>query len=397
MKEFIYKAYSDDGSIIEDSLQAESRREAAQEIFARELHLIHLEEKKAPSSISFFRKPFSSRRKLALFAEEWASLLDAGLTITDSLALLEKQMDQREGHVISSIRKTISSGHGVGESFTGASCFPPFFLSLLSVGELSGTLPRELHRLSTYYLKEDRFISQLKGALAYPLFVTLFALCLFVVILTFILPSFALLFESLSIPLPPAASLALSFGLWLREYGALLGGFLFLLFASSLLFFCTKEGKKTAHSLLYRSHFYRRILLVRFSAALSALLESGHPLTESLRDARDVVGNEKAKRALSFAASHLERGEDFAQVLEESGFSLPLVSHLCRVGMESGELPRFLRQAEEILTHETERKIRRFRAILEPSLLLFTGAVTALMVFSVMLPVFQAAGSHVGG
>lgn len=91
MKEFIYKAYSDDGSIIEDSLQAESRREAAQEIFARELHLIHLEEKKAPSSISFFRKPFSSRRKLALFAEEWASLLDAGLTITDSLALLESR------------------------------------------------------------------------------------------------------------------------------------------------------------------------------------------------------------------------------------------------------------------------------------------------------------------
>lgn len=65
--------------------------------------------------------------------------------------------------------------------------------------------------------------------------------------------------------------------------------------------------------------------------------------------------------------------------------------------MESGELPRFLRQAEEILTHETERKIRRFRTILEPSLLLFTGAVTALMVFTVMLPVFQAAGSHVGG
>ena len=56
----------------------------------------------------------------------------------------------------------------------------------------------------------------------------------------------------------------------------------------------------------------------------------------------------------------------------------------------------FLRQAEEILTHETERKIRRFRTILEPSLLLFTGAVTALMVFTVMLPVFQAAGSHMG-
>lgn len=396
MKEFIFKAYSDDGSVIEDSVQAESQREAAAEIFARELHLIHLEEKKEPASLFSWSRPFGSRQKLALFAEEWASLLDAGLTMTDSISLLEKQMDKKERALLSSIRKTISTGHGVGESFERARCFPPFFLSLLSVGELSGTLPEELHRLSRYYLKEDHFIKSIEGALAYPLFVTFFALCLFIVILTFILPSFALLFDSLSIPFPPAASLALVLGLWLKDYGLYLAGALLFSITGAILFFYSKQGREMGHSLLYRSRFYRRLLLVRFCAALSALLESGRTLSESLRDSRDVLGNRNAQRALSFVADQLERGEDFPDVLERSGFSLPLVHHLCRVGMESGQLPRFLRQAEEILTHETERKIRRFRAILEPSLLLFTGAVTALMVFSVMLPVFQAAGSHMG-
>lgn len=236
MKEFIFKACSDDGTIMEDSLRAPSRQEAAEEIFSRNLHLIHLEEKKEPSSFSFRRRPFSSRQKLSLFAEEWASLLDAGLTITDSISLLENQMERKERDVLSSITKTISSGHSVGESFERARCFPPFFLSLLSVGELSGTLPEELHRLSRYYLKEDRFISQLKGALAYPLFVTAFALCLFIVILTFILPSFALLFDSLSIPFPPVASLALSLGLWLKDYGLYLALFLLLSLTGAILF-----------------------------------------------------------------------------------------------------------------------------------------------------------------
>ena len=152
MKEFIFKACSDDGTIMEDSLRAPSRQEAAEEIFSRNLHLIHLEEKEEPSSFSLRRRPFGSRQKLSLFAEEWASLLDAGLTITDSMSLLENQMERKERDVLSSITKTISSGHSVGESFERARCFPPFFLSLLSVGELSGHLPEELHRLSRYYL-----------------------------------------------------------------------------------------------------------------------------------------------------------------------------------------------------------------------------------------------------
>ena len=397
MKEFIYKAYDEGGALVEDTVQAESRREAAREVFGRDLHLIHLEEKKAKKDLLSWQRPFSSRRKLSLLAEEWAALLDAGLTMTDSLSLLEGQMGKKERKVLSAIGKTISAGHGIGDSFRTAHCFPPFFISLLQVGELSGTLPEELHRISKYYEKEDRFIRQLERALAYPLFTTLFSLVLFFVILTFILPSFALLFEALSLPLPKMASMALALGLWLRDYGALLFSVLFLLVLGGILFCLTGEGKKSLDRFLYHQTFYHRILLIRFCTPLSALMESGRTLSESLRDVREVLHNRAAASALSEVIRQLEAGKAFDKALGERGFGFPLVCQLCRVGMESGELPRFLRHAGDILSQETERKLHRFRSILEPSLLLFTGAVTAFLVFSVMLPVFQAAGRHMGG
>ena len=92
----------------------------------------------------------------------------------------------------------------------------------------------------------------------------------------------------------------------------------------------------------------------------------------------------------------LTSGEDFGNVISQASFSTPLVSRLVKVGMESGERPRFLLYGGHMAARETERKLKRFRTLLEPALLLFTGALTALLVFSVLLPVFTAAGSHLG-
>lgn len=396
MKEFIYKAYEEGSPPAEGFLTAETKEEAAEKIFDRGLHLIHLEEVKEERKYTF-RAPFSTRQSLSLFAEEWASLLEAGLTLTESLSLLEDQASSKERKVLKKIGKTISTGRGVWESFRRSQCFPPFFLSLLQIGELSGTLPEELRMLSSYYEKEDLFFRKLKSTLAYPAFVTLFALAIFLLILTFILPSFALLFEALSLELPLPARLALALSLWLKDLGKYLALLLLLLCLGGLVFLRTKEGRKVRDSLLYRSTFYRRLLLIRFCYTLSALLDSGRTMSESLAASGEVITNHSARRALKRVRDKVIRGGDFSKALGESSFSFPLITHLAKVGMESGELPRFLRYGGKILTRQAERKLARFRAILEPAVLLIVGLLTAAIVFSVMLPVFTAAGSHIGG
>lgn len=396
MKEFIYKAYEEGSPPSEGFLTAETKEEAAEKLFDRGLHLIHLEEVKEEKGYSF-RAPFSSRRTLALFAEEWASLLEAGLTLTESLSLLEDQLGGRERKVLKKIGKTISTGRGVWDSFRRSRCFPPFFLSLLQVGEMSGTLPAQLRRLSIYYEKEELFLRKLKSALAYPAFITLFALAVFLLILTFILPSFALLFDALSLDFPLPARAALNLGLWLKDYGKYLILLLLLIPLLILFYLKTEKGKKYRDHLLYRSAFYRRLLLIRFCYILSALLDSGRTMSEALSASAEVITNRTARRALKRIEEKVTRGTDFSRALGESSISFPLITHLARVGMESGELPRFLRYGGKILTRDAERRLARFRAILEPAILLLVGFFTAAIVFSVMLPVFTAAGSHIGG
>ena len=195
---------------------------------------------------------------------------------------------------------------------------------------------------------------------------------------------------------PLAAQAGLALGLFLRHWGMLLGLILFAVLIAGALYLRTRAGRRRKEVWLYRSAFYRRLLLIRFTLSLSSFLESGKPLSEALAASMKVLGNHVAEDKVRGMERKLMQGENFASVWEESGFCFPLLFELCQVGLSSGELPRFLDQAARLMTAETEEKLRHFRHIAEPAMLLFVGGLTALVLFSVMLPVFRMAGSHLG-
>ena len=191
MKQFHYKVYDEEGGIHEGSLAAKTKREAAEALFSEGLSVIRLSEKKEPRH--FFRgRPFGSRRSLSLLASSWAALLSAGLTVTEALSLLAAKERPQERKILLTARARIASGHSLSESFAAGGWCPSFFISLLEVGEMTGTLPSALTHIALYYEKEDLFRRRLSRSLAYPLFVLAFALVLLLVILLFILPSFAI-------------------------------------------------------------------------------------------------------------------------------------------------------------------------------------------------------------
>lgn len=394
MKQFHYKVYDEEGGIHEGSLAAKTKREAAEALFSEGLSVIRLSEKKEPRHF-FHGRPFGSRRSLSLLASSWAALLSAGLTVTEALSLLAAKERPQERKILLTVRERIASGHSLSESVAGGWC-PSFFISLLEVGEMTGTLPSALTHIALYYEKEDLFRRRLSRALAYPLFVLAFALVLLLVILLFILPSFAMLFETLGITLPLAAQAGLALGLFLRQWGLLLGLGVSAVLIAGALHFRTRAGRRRKEAWLYRSAFYRRLLLIRFTLSLASFLESGKPLSEALAASTKVLGNHIAEEKVRGMERKLRQGENFASVWEASGFCFPLLFELCQVGLSSGELPRFLNQAARLMTAETEEKLRHFRQIAEPAMLLFVGGLTALVLFSVMLPVFRMAGSHLG-
>lgn len=318
--------------------------------------------------------------------------------MTEALSLLAAKERPQERKILLTARERIASGHSLSESFAAGGWCPSFFISLLEVGEMTGTLPSALTHIALYlyYEREDLFRRRLSRALAYPLFVLAFALVLLLVILLFILPSFAMLFETLGIALPLAAQAGLTLGLFLRHWGLLLGLGLSAVLIAGALHLRTRAGRRRKEAWLYRSAFYRRLLLIRFTLSLSSFLESGKPLSEALAASMKVLGNHVAEEKVHGMERKLRQGENFASAWEASGFCFPLLFELCQVGLSSGELPRFLDQAARLMTAETEEKLRHFRQIAEPAMLLFVGGLTALVLFSVMLPVFRMAGSHLG-
>lgn len=389
MKEYRYKVYRDGEAPKDGSLLADSAEDAAAKLREKGFRIIRLE---AAPKRRFARHPFFDRRKLATFCREWASLLDAGISHTAALSMLAAHEGPKEKPILLAIAAAITDGTETAKIFRRSGEFPEFFCAMLSVGELSGTLPDELRLLAAHYERERKFRKKITAALSYPLFVLFFACCVFLLILTVVLPSFSLLFQTLSIPLPAVTAAALSFGLFLQDYGLFLLLFWLLAILALSLYAHTEKGRDFFYCLLLRSRFIKRLLLIRFCTALSALLTSGAPLSEALPEAAAVTENTEARRRIAKAAKAATGGIQLHQALVDADFTLPLLTPMIAAGLESGRLPEFLNRAALIMTQETEEKLERFKTVAEPALLLFVGALTAVVVFTVMLPVFGAIG-----
>lgn len=388
MKHYTYKALQPDGSLVSAGIAAESEQAAAERLRENGLRPVSLRRKQGEY---FRRRPFS-RRALALFAREWGSLLSAGLPLTESLALLSASRSRRVQKILISISATIASGRSLSDAFAQSGAFPPFFLALLSVGEMSGTLPEELTRLSTYYEKEADFRQKLMAAAAYPLCICGFVTAMFLLVLTVILPSFSLLFQSLAVPMPPVTAAALRLGGFLTAHGWSLLFYALLAAPFPFLFFAGKSGALRRDRILFHFQCIRRLFLIRLCHTLAALLQSGRPLSESLTLAAPLLGNQEGARRLQKVRDDLSQGTSFPESLQRRGLSTPLLHSMVSAGMESGELPSFLSHAAHLLTGEMDRKLTLLRTVLGPLLLIIAGLMTAAVLFSVMIPILTAIG-----
>lgn len=387
MKRYSYKVFREDGTAETGVITADTAQEAAARLHEQGCTIAHLQE--LPRR---FRWKALSGRVLSVFCREWSSLLAAGLPLTESLAVIASHGNRAFRETLTEISRTVASGRTLGDAFRRSGAFPPFFLSMITVGERSGTLPEQLARLSVYYEKAAAMRRQWLAALAYPVFILCFACAVFLLLLMVILPSFSLLFDALHLPLPALTRGALSLGLFLRVYGLLL----LLVPLTAVLILCiwkrTESGRDRWERFLFRSRFVRRLFFIRFCASLSALLQSGSPLSEALAAAEETAGNGEGQRRIARMREALARGAGLAESLRRAAQAPPLVVHMAAAGAESGELPAFLREAARLLTEETERKLARLKAVLEPALLCAVGGLTATVVFTVMIPVFTAVG-----
>jgi type II secretory pathway component PulF len=347
----------------------------------------------------------SKLEKVAFMMRQLSLLVHTGTTVVDALASLEKQAPQGEWRdVLKQLRAKVEEGKSLAEAM---SLRPDYFdavcRSLVAAGESGGQLHEMCDRLSKLVRQQVRIRKTVGHALIYPGLLMCVALGVTITMITFVLPRFESLFDTLGSGLPPMTAILMDISKFVRsEWYFVLGG-LAAVIGGAFLYLRTMHGQRTLDLLALKTpklgHFTRAYATARIARVLGTLLDGKVPLLEALALSRHVVRNSLYVALLARAEETVIRGEPLSAALDDPAMLPQSVIEAVRSGEKTGNLAPVLTSVAEFMDEDTEQTIKTVTGLLEPLILLFLGLVVGTMAISMMLPLFDltAAGAGPGG
>ena len=354
------------------------------------------------SAITAEKAGVSERARLRLatslltsFSRQFSALLDAGLTVDDSLNILAEQSDNaREKRLIAMLRADIASGLSLSAAMSKLpKAFPSFYPTLIKAGEESGKLPGVMQRLATYLEERAELIARVALAFIYPTVVFCVSALVVVGMLVWVVPQMVQVFQGAKQTLPLMTRILLTisdfvgnWGIWLL-LAIVLSGIVFVLGLRNEGFRLRVHAWRLKLPLLGR--FERAANTARFSSTLAILVGSGVPLLASLAAAEGVMSNRIQRQAASTAAGQVREGMPLARALATTHQFPPILVHLTASGEATGRLDRMLDRAAQELSRELSRRIEAFTNLLGPAVVLLMGGIVLFIVLAILLPVFE--------
>jgi len=332
---------------------------------------------------------------LALFSRQFATLLVAGLNIERALAALVEQEDsERLRAVLASVHQDVLAGHGLGQTLARHTrAFPRYYAAIIQAGEEAGALSQVMERLAVYLERGQALRQKVGLALIYPVIVTLVAILVVGVLLTYVVPQVVSVFEQSRQALPWLTRALIMVSDLARETWWI---GLILLVAGG---FAVRHLLAIEHIRLRWHAFLLHMPIIgslrsglasaRFANTLSVLVGSGVPIVNALGYAGAALDDEVFRAATAEAAARVREGQSISRSLKQSGVFPGMLLHLVASGEASGELARVLEQAARQQELSAEARLSALTAVLEPLLILIMGAVVLVIVLATLEPIID--------
>lgn len=344
------------------------------------------------------KRPAGTRRKIKLddllvFSRQMATMVDAGIPLVQTLDILSEQTENANFRkVIEAIKIDVEGGKNFSESLeVHRRIFSPLYISMVRAGESSGTLDEILDRLATYLEKMSNLQKKIKSAMIYPCVVFSIALIITTLMLVYIIPKFAEIFQSLEAKLPTMTQMLIDFSHALRA------NFLTFVLSFVALFFAFRMGVKTPPGKLLWDQVKLRIpvfgslflksAISKFSRTLATLVKSGVPILTSLEIVGTTAGNRVIELALIEVKNSIREGEGIAKPLESKRIFPPMVVRMVAVGEETGELEQMLIKIADFYDAQVDAAVEGLSSLLEPLIIAFLGIVIGGIVVAMFLPI----------
>lgn len=392
MAKFRYSAIRDTGERVNGEIEGRDRSMVLGRLGEQGLHPIDVKDADIEISAgAMFRLGGgpASFPEISVFTRELGWLLKAGMTLNAALDILAKENFSRSfGGLIATMRADIRKGKSFHQALADAGAFPPYYVSMIEVGEASGTLPDVLERIATSREREQKVRGKLISALIYPSLLVTLATGAVIFIMVSVVPSIKEMIEGSGAPIPDQAQFVIAMSDWLIANGrlVLIGVPLVLLVLVALL------GGGNMQRLLRGIGMFvpvigslmRRASVVRFCRILGTLLQAGVGLPESLKLMLPTAETPQIGRTIAAMADALRQGGNFISPLEQSRIFPPLLSRMLSVGSETGNLTQSVLQVTDILEEELDRQVERALTLIEPAIILTLSGVVAFIITSLM-------------
>jgi general secretion pathway protein F len=398
MPAFEFTALDASGRQHKGVLEGDSPRQVRQQLRERQWTPLSVQEVAAREAKA--ARGFSLRRgvaagDLALMTRQLATLVRSGLPLEESVRAVSQQTEKaRLKSMLLGVRARVMEGHTLAAGLAEfPHVFPELYRATVGAGEQSGHLDVVLERLADYTESRQQLGQKIQLALFYPAMLTLLAISVVVLLLTYVVPQVVQVFENIGQELPLLTRGLIAVSDFMRDYGLAL--LVLLGIAGGVLaWLLRKPGpRRQWHRLLLRTPLVARLVrglnTARFARTFSILLASGVPVLDALRIGAEVIGNMPMREAVEEAARKVREGASIYSALEKSRYFPPLTLHLIASGEASGNLEDMLERAATSQEREIEVLVATLLGLFEPLLIVLMGGLVLIIVLAILLPIFD--------
>lgn len=396
---FQYTVKNEHGETIRGRVEAQTKEQASSILRNRSLLVISLK----PQNDTLLTALNSSLMgiksdEIVSFTRQLSTMVTAGLTLTESLHILQQQSKPAMERMIGSLLREIEGGSTFAKALQSqGKTFSPVYIQLVRAGETAGMLDTVLARLADTLEKQREFAGKVKGALIYPIIVIIAMIIVAFVMMVFVIPKLTQMYKELGAELPLVTQILIDVSDFFASFWYLI---IFAVIVGLIAFQAwkkTEKGRRQFDAFMLKipvlGILRQKVILTEFCRTMSLLLSAGISVLQALEILTDAQDNMLYHDALAVASDQVEKGVPLSQTISKYDFFPPIVSQMIGVGEETGKVDEVLLKLSVYFESESEQEVRNLTAAFEPLIMVVLGLGVGVLVIAIIMPIYNITSS----
>ncbi len=397
---YLYTAVTDKGEKRQGTIEAVNQELAVAGLQRRGLIVTSIkseEDAKKWYQIALFERV--PMKDVVILSRQMSTLFEAQVSALKAFSLMAENSENKLlGRKLNTIVADLQAGSSIAGALAKQSdVFSDFYVNMVKAGEESGKLTQVFLFLADYLDRQYALTTKTKNALVYPAFVVSVFFLVMILMFTFIIPKLAGIITESGAPIPVYTQIMFDISAFLLNYGIFLLIFLAVFIAYVIYLSRTTKGKELLNSVKLSAplfgNLYQKLYLARIADNMDTMLSSGIPIVRAIEITSQVVGNKRYQAILVSTMEGVKAGKSFSQALSEHPEVPKLMSQIIRVGEETGSVGSILKMLARFYNREVDQTIDTLVGLIEPFMIVFLGLGVGILCISVLVPIYNIAGS----